>query len=385
MAAASGRLARARDGFVRHCTLLRASTSPDETHCQPLSLWLTAASTELRNTRAGLLSSAAKDVGPTKDSECSLADEFLSLQLWTVLTDCARALFDTRRALLERDLPESPSFGALESSLAGALSEEIAYRHRAGFALAEPVNIAQLERLLGRTRWLKRHFERVLFLDVESYQVVDRFAGWFSAITAMVAYLWFLVWQVTLQRHPVALGSGVVAFAIVTAFAYASRERIKEAGRSWLAGRAQRMFAQRVTRYRLPARERGRGSGVVVSARESFSQSSAKKDELEGGTTRDVTMLRFVHRGSLRAESIAPATQVRFIYRFDLSPLFPRLHDAVRGFASLDRRTGKVAIVDVPRNYAIPVRARLRRQGATVHSAFTLVLNKNGLVRVDEG
>ena len=377
--AISAKLARARDGFVRHCTLLRSSASPDEGHCRSLMLWVTAASVELSGARGGLLRSAA-------ESDRSRADEFLSLQLWTVLTDCGRALADTRQALEERG-PETPSLDAIEGALAAALKDERAYRQGAAFALAEPANIAQLQRLLERTRWLKRHFERVLFLDSESYEVLNRLSGWFSAVTAMVAYLWSLVWQITLERHPVAIGSGVVAFALITAIAYASRERLKEVGRSWLAGRVQRMFAQRVTHYRLPSR--GRTIAPVVSTRESFSQSSAQRtdpDHPDHGVTQDVTVLRFVHRGLVYApptREIAPGRQVRLIYRLDLSTLFPRLHDAVRGFASLDRRTGRLAIVDVPRNYEIPIRARLHREGIHLDSAYTLVLNKNGLLRTE--
>jgi hypothetical protein len=100
----------------------------------------------------------------------------------------------------------------------------------------------------------------------------------------------------------------------------------------------------------------------------------------------DVTLLRFAHRGFVVTPSsidgIAPR-QVRFIYRFDLSSLFPRLHDAVRGLASLDPRTGGIVIVDVPRNYELPLRARLRWRGGNEETAQTLVLNKNGLVRME--
>jgi hypothetical protein len=253
--------------------------------------------------------------------------------------------------------------------------------------MAEPVNALQLERLLARTRWLKRHFERVLFLDVESYQVVSRLSGWFSALAAMLAYLWFLLWQFALERHPAAIGSGAAAVAMITAVAYASRERLKEVGRNWLSGRVQRLFAQRVTRYRLPGKPRSRSALVVVSARESFSQSSEHKPDPECGATHDVTLLRFAHRGAVftppRFDG-ATARQVRFVYRLDLSALFPRLHDAVRGFASLDPRSGAIVIVDVPRNYELPLRANLRWQGGDDGAVRTLVLNKNGLVRIDE-
>lgn len=386
VASVSSRLARARDGFVRHCTLLRSSPSGRDCHWQPLSLWLEACAVELERARTGLLR------GVVPEQERALADEFLSTQEWIVLTDCARALAETRRTLEARDLDYTAAFDELESALAAALDGEMAYRHRARFETAEPSDTLQLERLLARTRWLKKHFERVLFLDVESYEVVNRFAGWFTALTAMLAYLWFLVWQLTLERHPVAIGSGVVAFAVLTAIAYASRERLKEVVRNWLAGRIQRMYAQRVTRYRLPPREgRGKGGVVVVGARESFSQSGAKRpDPVYPGhdVTHDVTVLRFTHRATVTrppAADIGDVQQVRLIYRLDVSGIFPRLHDAVRGLASLDRQTGRVVIVDVPRNYELPLRASLRWEGGSESLDRTLVLNKNGLLRVEEG
>jgi hypothetical protein len=385
VASVSSRLARARDGFVRHCTQLCSSPIVEDNHWRPLSLWLQASSAELERARTALLRR------PAPDQERALADEFLSTQEWVVLTDCGRALAETRRALEARGLEYEQAFDDLESALAAALRDEMAYRREARFEMGEPVNTPQLERLLARTRWLKKHFERVLFLEVESYEVVNRLAGWFSALTAMVAYLWFLLWQLTLERHPVAIGSGVAAFALITAIAYASRERMKEVARNWLNGRVQRMYAQRVTRYRLPSKERrGKVGAVVVSARESFSQAGAKRpDPVYPGhdVTHDVTVLRFVHRGTVtrpQASDTGGVQQVRLIYRLDLSGIFPRLHDAVRGLASLDRETGRVVIVDVPRNYELPLHASLRWEGVSEQCGRTLVLNKNGLLRVEE-
>jgi hypothetical protein len=207
-------------------------------------------------------------------------------------------------------------------------------------------------------------------------------------LTGLVAYLWFFLWQFALERHPVAIGSGVVAFALLTAIAYASRERLKEVARSWLTGRVQRMFAQRVTRYRLPSKERRKAGPIVVSARESISQSKAHRPDPVSETqlTHDVTVLTFKNRGKVvrPLSDGGPGQEVRFIHRFDMSALFPRLHDAARGLASIDPRTGRVVIVDVPRNYELSLRAILRRDGGVEESAYTLVLNKNGLLRIEE-
>src|SRR5579883_1773069 len=188
------RLARARDGFVRHCTLIRSSSAVEEHHGRALHLWISVAASELARARSGFLRSGGAE--EPRAAERTLADEYLSVQLWSALTDCARALLDVRRAVAERSELEATRLDAVERALAGALEEEIAYRKSAEFGLAEPVNPAQLERLLQRSRLMKKHFERVLFLESEGYQVVGRLAGWLSAFAAMAAYLWFFFWQI---------------------------------------------------------------------------------------------------------------------------------------------------------------------------------------------
>jgi hypothetical protein len=377
------RLARAREGFVRHCRLVRACPEEEPNPARSLILWLEACSAELSNARAKLLAAASHS------EEAKLADEFLSGRLWTVLTDCARTLLETRRVLDERASLAAAFLDDVENVLTKALARELAYRQDAHFSRAEEVDGRRLQPILARMRSLKKHFERAVSLDVQSYQVVRRMAGWLSAAVAMVAYLWFLFCQITLDRHQGAIGSGVIALALVTAVAYASRERLKEVGRDWLAGRIQHFFAQRVTRCALPAGDRSMPRAFVVSARESFSQSSVRRPDPvhpEDDSTHNVTSLRFIHRGVVqptRAEQGA-TRQVRLIYRLDLSGLFPRLHDPVRGLACIDPRTGGVAIVDVPRDYELPVRVSLRSPEGQESRRGTLVLNKNGLLRFED-
>ena len=321
--------------------------------------------------------------------ERALADEFLSLQYWAVLTDCGRALAEIRVALEERGGDFCQGFDEVEATLASALKGEIAYRRAAGFTLTEGKNRSALELLLARRGSLKKHFEQVLFLDSESYEPLNRVSGWLSVLMAFVAYLWFLVWQTTIERHPIAIGSRIAAFALLSGIVYASRERLKELGRSWLAGRVQRMFAQRVSRYRIPSKERRAARAVVVSARESFSESTAQRPDPahdNGRTARNVTLVRFKQRGVVTRPSIAEAAdarQVRFIYRMDLSPIFPRMHDAVRALATIHPEDGRMVILDVPRNYHLPLRAHLRCGAGTQDVRYTIVLNKNGLVRVE--
>ncbi len=128
-------LARARDGFVRHCTAVRAGAldAADES----LTLWLGAATRELDKARATLLH------GEPHREERVLADEFLSIQLWTVLTDCARALADARAALAERGEP-TEGLDLAEHTLADAIAREHDHRRQAGLPFAEPVSLVEL-------------------------------------------------------------------------------------------------------------------------------------------------------------------------------------------------------------------------------------------------
>jgi hypothetical protein len=144
------------------------------------------------------------------------------------------------------------------------------------------------------------------------------------------------------------------------------------------------MFAQRVTRYRPRARDRRVGLRTIVSARESFSQSASQRPDPQAGVaSRDLTALRFAHRGHVDAAAADRAREVRLVYRLDLSPLFSRMHDAVRGLASIDPGSGALSVVDVPRNYAFSLRGHLRWEHGFERTAGTLVVNKNGLVRFD--
>lgn len=383
------KLAWARDGFARHCTLLRGAESTPGEQLQPLRLWIAVAERVVSGAREGAV--LQDPVDPSAEArERSLGDEYLSAQLWVALTDCARALEETRAGYEGLSSEMEEAFAGIEAALADALATEIDYRLEHGFACASPRSTRELERMLLRTRALKKHFHRVLFLEAEAYQVSNRLNGWFSAFAAVLAYLWFFFWQLALDRERdsfPAIGSGVLLVALITAVVYASREKLKEVGRNWIAGRVQRLFAQRVARYRLQGTAPGMGS-PVVTAREFFSQSTALRPEpldagIGGGV--GVTVVRFVHRGLLRRVPLhnVRASHVRHVFRYDLSPLFPRLHDAVKGLAVPDRATHRVVIAEVPRNYQLPVRVTLRTDGGQVEQRGTIILNKNGLLRVE--
>lgn len=380
----SVRLARARDGFIRHTTLMRSEPTADENHVRALTLWVTAARETLSRARETLL--ASEEVNTT---ERALADEFLSARLWTVLTDCTRSLRDLEQAFESRSVASGPlTFDAVEQAISAAVTGEIAYRKQHGVTNAEPVNGLQLDRLATRLRWLKRRFEHVLMLERESYEVVSRASGWLSALAAVVAYLWFFVVQTAFEHRTATVGWGLVLFAIASGVAYASRDRLKELTRDWLAGRVQRIFAQRVIRFRPPSIPGKRYAPIIV-ARESFSRSSRSARRLDDDEPlRDVTVVRFAHRGRvLRPERPTPwqSPHVRLHFRLDVSSLLPRMKEAVRGFVAPDRTSGELTIVDVPRNYDLPIRIRFRHERQAAEGEHVLTANKNGLVRVCDG
>ena len=69
-------------------------------------------------------------------------------------------------------------------------------------------------------------------------------------------------------------------------------------------------------------------------------------------------------------------TRVKHVFRYDLSALFPRLHDAFKGLAVPDAESRRVVITDVPRNYELPLRAALRSPGRScVRQPGQLMIN----------
>jgi hypothetical protein len=147
----------------------------------------------------------------------------------------------------------------------------------------------------------------------------------------------------------------------------------------------ERLTAQRATRF--VAADPGRRSRIVATARESFETiTTAEPDPLNPllGSMVPRTVLRFVHQGRTNAsaeEGTHPA--MRLVFRYDLSPFLPRLHDPVKPIAVLEPTSRRVLLVDAPRTYRFPLTLAIEREGAREERAATLVVNKFGLHRLD--
>jgi hypothetical protein len=149
---------------------------------------------------------------------------------------------------------------------------------------------------------------------------------------------------------------------------YATKDRIKEMGRAWISGNVHRFYAQRVARYRAPAK-RLKGRDVIVTARESCDQRVlSHPDPLnpESGASVPVTVIRYDHRGQVfprPALAKQGVRRIKHVFRYDLSPLFTRLDDAVKPVPVLDAGTHRVRFAQAPRCYRVPVQVRVKCGG----------------------
>jgi hypothetical protein len=77
-------------------------------------------------------------------------------------------------------------------------------------------------------------------------------------------------------------------------------------------------------------------------------------------------------------------TTVRHIFRYDLSPLFPRLSDEMKRVPILDEQ-GHVGFAEAPRRYRVHVAVRVKILRETHEERATVVLDKGGLRRIEAG
>ena len=391
--AMANQLARAHDGFQRHCRLAGSlfATAPHSELEDALSIWIEAAVRIAQDNRERL-THPAPDEASEVARERQLVDEYVSVRLFEMLAGAERALstvIESKSPHAERLLPV---VAAVEERLAQALGDELEYRSTHGFANADPNSLQALERYLERASRLKKHFQEVLFLEQESFQVAERAYHWIAAFVALLASTWAFSWQLLLARHASTastLSSGLVVLAVIAGIVYATKDRIKEIGRTWMTRRVHRVWgAQRISRYRAP-RRRLPGRDIVVTARESFHQEATPlADTLnpECGATSTLTVLRYEHSGEVMPNvqlARSGVRRVKHVFRYDLSPLFARLDDATKPVPVLDDASRRVRFIDAPRCYRLPIRVEVVVGGHRHVEAGTLVMHKRGLDRLE--
>jgi hypothetical protein len=390
------KLARASEGFARHCRLagaISAMTFTPESLEHGLRLWLGFATATAEEARARLVRRGPHDsieIG----RERKLVDEYVSVRLLEMLASAERAIAALReaRSPVARAASYEPALVRVEEMIAESLAREVAHRDAERWLHPDPRSPASLESYIERASRLKKHFQEVLFLEPEMFEVAERLHNWVAALVAIVASTWAFAWQIALMNHrPTAgarVGSGIVVLAVILGLVYAVKDRIKEVGRRWISGNVHRFYAQRVARWRAPAK-RLAGRDVVVRARESFDTRVVQHADAlnpESGATMAATLVRYVHRGVVFAKPPLAASGVRrvkHVFRYDLSPLFARLDDPIKQVPVLDATTRKVIFTAAPRCYRVPVRLHVTCDGARVDERATLVLHKRGLDRLE--
>ncbi|HEY8039172.1 MAG TPA: hypothetical protein VIF15_05230 [Polyangiaceae bacterium] len=388
------KLARASEGFARHCRLAGAVSAhafTPQSLEEGLELWAAYAVATAEEARARLVPHVAADSAEIS-RERKLVDEYVSVRLLEMLASAERAISALREGRCERVNEYEGALARVEETLGEALEREVAHRDDERWLHPDPLIPASLESYIERSSRLKKHFQEVLFLEPETYQVAQRLHNWVAVFVAVVASTWAFAIQILLMnRAPTTtsqVGSGLVVLAVLGGLAYAVKDRIKEIGRAWISGNVHRFYAQRVARWRAPARRLPKRD-VVVRARESFDQSVVlRPDPLnpESGATTAATLVRYVHRGVVHAKAELVASGVRrvkHIFRYDLSPLFARLDDPVKQVPVLDGVTRRVTFTSAPRCYRVPVRIHVRCEGGSRDELATLVLHKRGLDRLE--
>jgi len=374
-------LSRAREGFSRHCQSAVAGTGQDDIAGQPfLTVWLHAALRAVHDAREKLTRPAPEDSALIA-RERLLVDEFVSVRLLDML---AHADGLVRGCAAPAGAFERPAL-----SISQALRDEMAYRRSRGFLEAHAAAPEEeLERYLARSASLKKHFEEVLFLDRESEQLDERVQLWSRVAGALVGgVVVTLPLQFLISMRAGDLGLGLIAIALLTGLAYAAREHIKERGRSWLSGKMVRFQSQRVLRCRAPARRLPKRD-VVVEAREWCRQTTrTAPDPLhpEAGASLRATQVQYLHRGTVRPQPDlwkAGVRSVLHIFRYDLSPLLPRLDDEAKQVPVADA-DGHIAFVSAARRYQVPIVIGLSVDGERQTQLATLVLDRAGLRRLD--
>jgi hypothetical protein len=391
--AIANQLSRAADGFTRHCRLAASlfATAPHSELEEALVIWIDAAVRIAEDSR-GRLGRIPENEPAELARERALVDEYISVRLFEMLAGAEHALTNlasSKSAHVERI---TPVVDAVEGRLAHALAAELAYRAERGFANADPTSPHALERYLERASRLKKHFQEVLFLEQETFQIAERAYHWIAGFVALLASTWAFLWQLFLTNRGLAAGtvsSGIVAIAIAAGIVYATKDRIKEIGRNWMTRRVHRVWgAQRVSRYRAPER-RLASRDIIVSARESFDQMSRRvADALnpECGATRALTVLRYEHTGVVlpnKALAASGVRRVKHVFRYDLSPLFARLDDATKQVPVLDKSSQRVRFIDAPRCYRLPLHVVMEVDGERHSEEAMVVMHKRGLERLE--
>ena len=240
-------------------------------------------------------------------AESRLADEFLSAKLLDFLSELERDLSGTLLAETAR-FREQYAVGCerLRGRVAGELAAELRRRAEKGFINPSGESSAELEDFLERASHLKKHFQEVLFLEQSTEAVEGKLKNFVAVVAAIIAALFYfgaMIGPTMFMPGAISLGTT----ALVGAFVYALKDRIKEVFRGWLNKRILKLYGARRVFLRVPSRLI-KSQPLLVASRDVFTVSyESRHDALnpEIGATRRFAVLHYRKRGVVEQ---SPAT-----------------------------------------------------------------------------
>jgi hypothetical protein len=392
--AVATQLARRADALARRCRAAKSVyyAGNAEELLQGIGQLLDEADTVVVNARRMLVDGGDPSEARELIRERRLVDEYVSVRLLDFLGGASRTLSELEGDDEEEENLLAACVGTLSDRIGDALGTEIDYRKSHHFLGVDAKRPGALERYLDRASLLKKHFQEVLFLEAEVFHVAERMHHAVASIGGIIAGMLAFFFQMFVASQSSIAGrrisAGLFMLAGVAGLLYAVRDRVKEIGRSWISGRVHRFYAQRVATYRAPAR-RIPGRDIVARARESFDQEVVElPDPLNPtvGATQMATRIHYVHKGVVqpsRELSASGVDRVKHVFRYDLSPLFARLDDAVKQVPIFDEKTRRVRFIDAPRCYRVPVAVTVVSGTERWEAAGIVVLHKRGLERIE--
>jgi len=380
--------ARLEKAIFAASSLLSAAASP--TLGDDVLASLQGALHELRAMREEL---GEPRVGESEDvsRERALAREFLSNHVIEVLSRIESAVDKHLLGPRCRHPEYEADAHRVRARLAQELTDEIAWRSARSLASPTHNDPWELERYVARVSVLRKHFQGLLFLQVKTELSDARFKALLGAVAAGFGGLAVFPLALLLTGgHGVAgLSLSLMGVALLVAFTYGVRERIKEGVRGWLASRVSRNLGGRFTTMSTTPRLLSEPV-ELLSARESFFATREQREDPlhpDLGATLPVMRLKYVMRGVLRADPRLVGQgceRVKLVFRYDLSPLFTRLDDPIKHVPILAEDGESLRFVEAARCYRVPVQLELHGCGESSVARGTLVTHKLGLERIEQ-
>ncbi|HEU4677913.1 MAG TPA: hypothetical protein VFS35_00235 [Terrimicrobiaceae bacterium] len=381
-------LERARQGVLRHCRLV-CEKPGEETAIESLVTWLHTAFRALAKARARAVARKADDSSQIV-RERELADEFISVRLIEFVAEAEAMVEETLHVVAAVDVRFRPSLGVVDEHLVQALDAELTYRKAKGYLIPDADSTSSLEQFVERSGRLKKHFETALALDREAHPVDERLHIWLTCLAALIGGACAFAAQTYLMRWSSERTAGwsLAGLTMLMGATYAMRDRIKEVFHRWLAGHVYRLYAQRLVRCFMPDHLVQKKQAIVQAREWCHETTISRPDPLnpESGATLRVTVVNHVHRGLVTPQPqllAASVHRIRQIFRYDLTPLCSRLHDPIKSIPVLDPGSGRARFVGAPRRYQMPIRVLAATVDDRRELKASLVLDKQGIVRID--